>query len=147
MTRAQRVGRGTVAKIRRIAVERGWLDAASPMPDDATLAEYCKASGKNPQNISTVEPFREEVLAWHAQRIQVSTMRQALARKHGFAGSAHSLYRFLGREAPATPAATVILEFAAGEQWKAFHYSPGGFPMHAPSTTKAASCIDSASKT
>ncbi len=65
VARAQRVGRNTVANIRRIAAERGWLDATSPMPDDAAIAERCKAAGKNPQNISTVEAFREEVLAWH----------------------------------------------------------------------------------
>jgi len=115
VARAQRVGRNTVANIRRIAAERGWLDAASQMPDDATITEHCKATGKNPQNISTVETFREEVLAWHAQGIQVSTMRHALARKHGFTGSAHALYRFLGREAPTMPGATVILEFAVAE--------------------------------
>lgn len=115
VARAQRVGRDTVANIRRLAGAQGWLDAASPMPEDAKIAERFKAPGKNPQNISTVEPFREDVLAWHAQGIQVSTMRQALARKHGFAGSAHALYRFLGREAPATPGATVILDFAVAE--------------------------------
>ena len=115
VARAQRVGRNTVANIRRIAAERGWLDATSQMPEDAAIAEHCKAAGKNPQNISTVEAFREEVLAWHAQGIQVSTIRQALARKHGFTGSAHALYRFLGREAPTTPAATVILDFAVAE--------------------------------
>ena len=115
VARAQRVGRDTVANIRRIAAERGWLDATSQMPDDAAIAEHCKAAGKNPQNISTVEPFREEVLAWHAQGIQVSTMRQALVRRHGFTGSAHALYRFLGREAPSAPAATVILDFAVAE--------------------------------
>ena len=65
VARAQRVGRNTVANIRRIAAERGWLDAVSPMPDDAAIAEHCKAAGKNPQNISMVEAFREEVLAWH----------------------------------------------------------------------------------
>ena len=65
VARAQRVGRNTVANIRRIAAERGWLDATSPMPDDAAIAERCKAAGKNPQNISTVAAFREEVLAWH----------------------------------------------------------------------------------
>ena len=115
VARAQRVGRDTVANIRRVAGAQGWLDAASPMPEDAKIAERFKVPGKNPQNISTVERFREEVLAWHAQGIQVSTMRQALARKHGFAGSAHTLYRFLGREAPAAPAASVILDFAVAE--------------------------------
>lgn len=88
---------------------------AGPMPDDAKIAERCKAPRKNPQNVSSIESFREEVLAWHAQGIQVTTMRQALARKHGYTGSVHALHRFLGREAPSAPAATVILDFAVGE--------------------------------
>ncbi len=53
VARAQRVGRDTVANIRRLAGAQGWLDAASPMPEDAKIAERFKAPGKNPQNIST----------------------------------------------------------------------------------------------
>jgi hypothetical protein len=67
------------------------------------------------QNVSTVEPFRTEVLAWHAQGVQVTTTRQALARIHGFAGSVRSVYRFLQQAAPLAPAATVMLDFPVGE--------------------------------
>src|SRR5439155_11649564 len=95
VARAQRIGRTKVANVRRLAGERGWLDASSAMPDDAQLAAVFKAPRTTTQNVSTVEPFRTEVLAWHAQGVQVTTIRQALARIHGFAGSVHSVYRFL----------------------------------------------------
>jgi transposase len=93
------------------------------MPDDTVIATYYKASGKTQntdtpkttQNTSTVEPYRAEVLAWHQQGIAATTMRQALARKYGYTGSVHAVYRFLKQATPATPVATVMLDFAVGE--------------------------------
>lgn len=115
IARAQRLGRSKVADIRRLAAERGWLDAANALPDDAQLACAFKTPRTTPQNVSTVEPFRAEVLAWHAQGVQVTTIRQALVRKHGFSGSLHAVYRFLQRAAPALPPATVMLDFPVAE--------------------------------
>ncbi len=115
IARSQRIGRTTVANIRRIAAQRGWLDASSAMPDDAQLASAFKTSRETLQNVSTVEPFRDEVLAWHAQGVQVTTIRQALQRKHGFSGSLHSVYRFVHRAAPPLPQATVMLDFPVAE--------------------------------
>jgi 2-C-methyl-D-erythritol 4-phosphate cytidylyltransferase len=85
------VGRRKVSQIRAIAVGQNWLDAARPIPDDALIAAHYKASAKAQsadtakplQNTSTVEPYREDVLTWYQQGIPVSTMCQALARKHG----------------------------------------------------------------
>jgi hypothetical protein len=113
VARGQRVGRDTVARVRGLAVSQNWLDATSPMPDDATIARHYKtpaqgtADGpaRNPSHVSTVEPFREDVLAWHRQGIQVSSIRQALARQHGYNGSVHAVYRFLRSEAPDAPVA------------------------------------------
>jgi transposase len=124
IARTQRVGRRTVAHIRALATEQNWLDAASPIPDDGLIAAQWKTAANKEdtgggarigQNLSTVEPYREEVLAWHQQGIAISTMRQALVRKHGYTGSVHALHRFIRRAAPATPAATVMLNFAVGE--------------------------------
>jgi len=84
------------------------------MPDDAQVAVF-KVVRTSAQNVSSVEPFREEILSWHAQGIQVTTIRQALARIHGFEGSVHSVYRFLQQAAPKTPAATVMLDFAVAD--------------------------------
>ena len=115
IARSQRIGRSKVADIRRIAAEHGWLDPASAMPDDAQLAGAFKNPRTAVQNVSTVEPFRDAVLAWHAQGVQVTTIHQALVRKHGFSGSLHSVYRFIHRAAPSLPPATVMLDFPVAE--------------------------------
>jgi transposase len=115
VARTQRIGRTTVGSIERMAASQGWLDPAVPMPDDATLAASFKTPRKGSQNVSSVAPFREQVLAWHAQGIQATTIRQALARTHGYTGSLSAIYRFLNREAVVPPPATVMLEFAVGE--------------------------------
>ena len=115
IAQAQRIGRATVASIRRVAGERGWLDPARLLPEDGLLAAAFKNPRTTPQNVSSVEPFRESILAWHAQGIQVSTMHRALARQHAYAGSVHALHRFLARVGVSLPAATVILDFPVGE--------------------------------
>ena len=120
IARSQRVGRDTVAAVRDMATSQNWLDPANPIPDDAMLAKHYKGANSkakpNPHNVSTVAPFRAEVLEWHRQGIQVSSMCQALARTRGYTGSVDSLYRFIRREAAEMPAATVMLDFAVGEQ-------------------------------
>ena len=128
VARAQRIGRNTVANVRDIAAKLNWLDAASPMPDDTTITMQYKSHGrnaiKNPRNISTVEAFREEILAWHMQGVQAVSMQQALARKHGYTGSVHALYRFIRREAAAVPPAKVVLDFAAGMKLPLTYLTP-----------------------
>ena len=95
VARAQRIGRPKVAHIRQVAASQGWLEPSGPMPDDAQLAAVFRLARTAAQNVSSVEPFRDQILAWHAQGIQATTIRQALARIHGFTGSVHSVYRFL----------------------------------------------------
>src|ERR1700693_1581248 len=108
IARAERVGRVKVASLRELARERGWLNSADPMPEEVVLSAAVCAPRRTPQNLSTVEPFREQVLAWHAQGIQATTMHRALVRNHGYSGSVHALYRFLDREGQSRPQATVI---------------------------------------
>ena len=123
IARSQRVGRRTVALIRTMAEEQNWLDAGSALPDDAVIAPYYKAMRKTQcdktaaasQTLSTVERYRAEVLEWHRQDVPVTAMRQALARMYGYTGSVHALHRFLKHAAPATPVATVMLDFDVGE--------------------------------
>ena len=128
VARAQRIGRNTVANVRGIAAKQNWLDAASPMPDDATITAHYMSHGKNaiknPRNISTAAPFREEILAWHMQGVQAASMRQELASKHGYTGSVHALYRFIRREAAVVPPATVILDFATSMKLPLTYLTP-----------------------
>ena len=109
------LGRATVASIHALAIEHHWLELLVQLPDEATLAAYFTPTRKSPQNVSSVEPYRDDVLKWHAQGINATTIRRALHQRHGFSGSVHALYRFLIREVPDTPQATVKLEFAVGE--------------------------------
>jgi len=115
IARSQGVGRPSVGTIERMAAEHGWLDPAVPIPDDATLEASFKKPRTAPQNVSSVEPFREQILAWHAQGIRATTMRQALSRTHGYTGSVSAIYRFLNREVESRPSATVMLDFAVAE--------------------------------
>jgi transposase len=115
IARSQNVGRATVTSIHDIAAEHGWLDPLVPMPEDVTLAAFFKTPRKAPQNVSSVESFRDEILTWHAQGINATTMRRALHQKHGYTGSVHALYRFLKHEVLPTHEATIKLDFAVGE--------------------------------
>ena len=115
IARSQRFGRATVASIHTIAGEQGWLDPLVPMPDDATLALWFKTPRKTPQNVSSVESYRDEILTWQAQGINATTMRRALHQKHGYTGSVHALYRFLKHQVPQTAEATIKLDFAVAE--------------------------------
>ena len=115
IARTQRVSRDTVAKVRNHALEAGWLDKLAPLPCDADLARRFTGQSQRPQNLSTVEAFRDLILTWHGQGIRATTMRAALARNHGFTGSVHAIYRFLERNAPQTGNATVILDFEPAE--------------------------------
>lgn len=119
IARSQNVGRKTVAVIEGIATEQGWLDPAALIPEDDRLATYFKSPSKAPQNVSSVEIFREEILTWHAQGINATTIRLALQRKHGYSGSVHAIYRLLNREPDATPKATVILDFPVAQMAQA----------------------------
>ena len=109
------VGRATVASIHGLAIEHNWLDPLCQIPDDATLAPFFTPARKTPQNVSSVEPFRDEILKWHAQGINATTIRRALHQRHGYSGSVHALYRFLKSEVPDVPQATIKLEFPVGE--------------------------------
>ena len=81
VARAQGVGRDTVARVRDIAAAQNWLEATSPLPDDATMARYYQTTGGG-------------------------VVKNA----------SHAVYRFLRSEAGPAPVATVMLDFAVGEQ-------------------------------
>ena len=115
IARTQAVGRKTVAAVRAKARAQGWLDASGALPEDALLAQVFGSTRQRAQNISSVERYREDLLAWHAQGIQATTIRQALMRKHQFTGSLSAIYRFLAAHAPTTIEATVMLDFEVAQ--------------------------------
>jgi hypothetical protein len=76
---ARLMGRGKLKTVRQ--VDRGWLDPARPLPDDAELAAIF---GRNPQLprscVSTIEPFRDLVRGWFQADVQGTTIFNALKR-------------------------------------------------------------------
>ena len=87
IARSRHVGRAKVDSIHSIALAQNWLDSLAQIPDDSTLATFFKTPRKAPQNVSSVELFRDEILQWHGQGINATTIRRALHEKHGFTGS------------------------------------------------------------
>lgn len=75
---ALKLGRTTVNTIRTTALAQGWLSPSAVVPDDATLATFFKQSRTGPQNVSSVELYRAEILKWHGQNINATTIRRAL---------------------------------------------------------------------
>ena len=89
------VSRNTVAHYQRWATRHGLL--TSPLPEPAALAALLAVpSAKRPaQEPSLVEPFGDQVLAWHAQGVEGQAIWQLLVEQHGFGGSYSSIKRFL----------------------------------------------------
>lgn len=115
VARSQRVGRATVTAIHVVALNQQWLDPLTPLPGDAVLTPFFRTPRKAPQNLSSAQAYRDEILQWHARGINTVTIRRALHEKHGYSGSVDALYRFLKREAPDLPAATMKLDFVVAE--------------------------------
>jgi len=110
------VSRNTVAHYRQWAAQHGLL--TGPLPEPAALAALLAAppTERPAQEQSLVEPFGEQVLAWHATDVEGQAIWQLLVEQHGFGGSYSSVKRFLHRVAPPTPRATLRLEVDPGEE-------------------------------
>jgi len=115
LAKAGLIGRPKAKALRTVARDRGWLDPANPLPDDAVLAQAFGSSRAAVSTPSCVEPYRAVVTDWAEQGIQSKTIYQALVRHHAFGGSYSSVYRFVRALKPTTPKATMHLDFAPGE--------------------------------
>ena len=111
------VSRNTVAHYRRWASHARAADRG-PCPSRRRWPRCCAGAARErpAQEQSLVEPFREQVLAWHAQGVEGQAIWQLLVEQHGFAGSYSSIKRFLRRVAPPTPRATLRLEVDPGDE-------------------------------
>jgi transposase len=117
IARSRIMGRRKLAQIRSVAEERGWLAAAAPLPDDATLATLFARKEALPAScVSTLEPWRAQITAWHQEGIQGTTIHAALVRNHGYTGSYSSVHRFVSQLVRAVePDVPLRLVFKPGE--------------------------------
>jgi transposase len=115
LAKAGLIGRRKAGRLREIAQAQGWLEAGRPLPEDAQLAAALSTPRAQPPVPSSIEPYAEQVMAWHEQRIAGTTIYRALARNHGYRGSYSAVRRFLQGLAAARPVATTVLDFAPAE--------------------------------
>ena len=116
IARSGLMGRAKAGEVRRVASAAGWLEVGQALPEDGVLAEGLRRRSAGSSTTSSLEPFREQLEAWHGRGLQGTTIHAALVRRHGFSGSYSSVRRFLaGLGRGEGQGATVILDFAPGE--------------------------------
>mgnify|MGYP005849789519 CR=1 FL=1 len=116
IAKAKLMGRTKAAELRKTAETHGWLNPASPLPNDSELAEVLSRPTAQPVQLSTVDPFAAAVKSWFQQGVSNTVIHRALQEKHGFEGSYSSVRRFvqnLKRNQP--PEATVMLDYDPGD--------------------------------
>ena len=101
--RARLMGRPKAAELRALGIERGWLELAAPLPEDAEIAAALGAHRRAASTISGLEPRREIVEGWFAQGVSGVAIHAALRREHGFMGSYSAVRRMLAAVRAALP--------------------------------------------
>lgn len=116
IARSGLMGRPKSAAVRAIAAAHGWLNPATPLPDDAALAAVFAHKAASPSNVSTLTPYRESITQWIDDGLQGTTIHAALCRNHGYTGSYSAVRRFLQAQAAAQPLVTTMrLHFDPGD--------------------------------
>lgn len=110
------IHRDTVRKYREWASEHELL--TGELPDLATLQQWLnetQASSPPPQNLSSVEPYRELVQQLRAADVEIAAIYQRL-QEQGYQGSYQSVWRFVRKLEPGSPDATVRVESPPGQE-------------------------------
>ena len=117
IARSKGMGRKKLAQLRAIATERNWLASDSYIPDDLELSSVLGRKQMLPSScISTLEPWREQIIQWRNAGIAGSTIHATLQRNHGYGGSYSSVHRFLLQlHSLQLPEVPLRLEFKPGE--------------------------------
>jgi transposase len=117
IARSRLMGRKKVAQLRAVAQERGWLAPDVALPEDAVLATlFTRRAGLPGQCISSLEPWRAQIVTWREEGIQGTTIHAALVRRYGYTGSYSAVHRFISQLPPtATLDVPLRLHFKPGE--------------------------------
>jgi transposase len=110
------VHRLTVKRYREWAAEQGLL--AGPLPPIEELQALLEATLPNrrpPQNVSSVESYRDIVEKLHKEGVEIAAIRERL-KERGYTGSYSAVYRFVRKLDPRVPEATVRVERNPGEE-------------------------------
>jgi len=117
ISRNMRVDRGTVKRYRSWAKQEGLL--SGELPSIEALEQRLKAGLTTvavPQNQSSVEAYRAQVVELREQGVNIKTVWRRLVER-GFSGSMHAVYRFVWQlEGQSTATVTVRVEREPGEE-------------------------------
>jgi transposase len=109
------INRRTIRRYRQWAAEHGLL--TGPLPSLEALAQLVQTTltaPPPPQTRSSLEPYREFILALHAQDVEGAAIWQRLKETYQVTASLSAVYRLLQHHAPATSTATVRVETPPG---------------------------------
>jgi transposase len=114
--RTLKINRATVKKYREWAQSEGLLEGELPPIEDlqARLATS-RSDQRPPQNVSSVESYREQVVQWRATGVRMKAIYARL-QEQGFEGSYSAVRRFVRQLEPLPLDVTVRVERAPGEE-------------------------------
>lgn len=111
-----KIHRQTVAKYRAWAEEHNLLEGDLPGVEELQqMLEATLPETPPPQNLSTVEPYRDLVTRWRQENVEIAAIHQRL-QERGYTGSYQAVWRFVCRLEPRLPDATVRIERSPGEE-------------------------------
>ena len=114
--RALNTHRGTVKKYRQWAAEEGLLEGRLPVVAELyQLLEKTLPTSAPPQNVSSVAPYREQVVKLRAEGVEIAAIHARL-KERGYRGSYAAVWRFVRQCEPKSAAATVRVERRPGEE-------------------------------
>ena len=71
IARDMNISRGTVRKYHEIAKQNKYLETPGALPSDNTLKEVLGPGVQTPRQVSTVEPYRENIQEWLKQGVEM----------------------------------------------------------------------------
>jgi transposase len=116
VAKALGIDRKTVGRYRSWAAEQGLLTGS--LPPLSELHQRVKEtlnSSLPPQNVSSVESYRELVEKLRRDSVEIAAIHERL-KERGYSGSYASVYRFVRNLEPLTPEVTVRVETRPGEE-------------------------------
>lgn len=114
--RATGAHRQTVKHYRQWATEQGLLTGALPdLEALQTLVHETLGTIAPPQTVSSVEPYRQQVVKLRLAGVEVAAIWERL-KEQGYTGSYSSVYRFVRQMEPHQPTVVVRVERPVGEE-------------------------------
>jgi transposase len=116
IARATGINRKTVGRYRAWAAKHGLLSGPlPPLGELHQLVEDTLKSSPPHQNVSSVEPYREQVKKLRQENVEIAAIYERL-KERGYSGSYSSVHRFVRHLEPKTPEVTVRVETPPGEE-------------------------------